>query len=117
MREASHLCSVLDDCAAVGDIERLERLEERARMHIDVLCGRAKFGNMAPDHRADADDVKASGDVRAVIWAHVADALYFRRKGIEHRLEGNIRNASNSERFSEDALNALRLYGTRSPRA
>lgn len=81
-REPSYICSVLDDCAAAGDTERLERLFERLRRMADKW----------PDARPRKIACSLS-------WAVVE-----RIHAIKARLAGNINSAMYYENRSEGYL-------------
>lgn len=106
MREPT-LATVLDDCAAVGDVAKLERLEERARKHLE---------ERARKHTGDRPGLIVCTP-RSVMWAHAADACYFRRKAIEHRLDGDVHKALVSERHSERSVKYLGAFGKERSRA
>lgn len=95
--EASYVCSVLDDCAAVSATERLKKIVARAKGHV----------------RYDDDGNPIT--TRDVLWEHVYVAADLRRIAIEHRLAGRMNDAVAFERDSEMHLRALPDTAGRSP--
>jgi hypothetical protein len=101
MREASYLCSVLDDAAARGQSGRLSQLAQRwtARAHrINV--------NMRGKHRT----------ILALAWSMASAATSARARAIDMRLDGRINDALMFERDSEFYLKRLAHLARRKAR-
>jgi hypothetical protein len=99
MRETSYLCSVLDDCAALGDAAHLGLLATRWNERARRLGGR--YG---------------SGSSIAHAWWLSSIAANERMRAVRGRLEGNITYASLCERASESALSSLARLAKREAR-
>ena len=95
MREASRLCAILDDAAAVGSHSRLRLLADR---WID---------------RALARKVAGHDDVIASLWKHAGLAAGYRAMAVEDRLQGGVRRAMVSEGISESHLGIMARKATR----
>jgi hypothetical protein len=95
--EASYVCSVLDDCAAVGDTKRLDALRKRCDRHaLNALRRAEDFGNLQVTHLP-------------ALWIAARDAAFFRQRAITHRLRGEVSLAVSFEEESEKALRLMPL--------
>jgi hypothetical protein len=103
MREASTLCSLIDDHAALGNARCLDAMGMRANKHAYTIRERAHTSRDSALMCAHVDNV----------WDVVANACLFRARAVEARLTGRIADALRFEARSESCLDALRCFGTR----
>lgn len=96
--EASHVCAVLDDCAATTNLERLDRFIKRAEAHVDALV---------------AQD-QSIADIRPGLWYAAMVAAQTRKNAIVARRAGRMQEAVGAEAESEKALAFMPILAGRS---